>query len=89
MKKLYVFTIDNCNFCKNLKDLLLNENIDYFELNIKDNQNIWNEVKTQTGYDLLPTIYITQEGKNEGLIFVPMRDYKDNNQCLELIKQYL
>ena len=56
---------------------------------INKNQDVWNQVVEQTGHNVLPTVYISEDGSGEGLIFVPGRDYQDEDEIVEIVKTYV
>lgn len=88
MKNILVFTLNGCNHCVDLKTSLTNANILYNEIEINENQSLWNQVVEQTGYNLLPTVFIGSNDTEEGLVFVPDRDFKSPIELIDLIKKY-
>jgi glutaredoxin len=87
--KIIVFTLFNCSHCKDLKRKLKNENIEFQEIEVELNQEIWDRVVDQTGHNILPTVYISLNGGDEGPVFVPERDYKSQEELIEKIKKYI
>ena len=85
---LIIFTLENCGHCKNLKKELTDLSIPYTELEINANRKIWNQVVQQTKLELLPTFFIKKEGSNNGPVFCPDRDFKNQDEAIELIKKY-
>lgn len=88
-KMVVVFTLDGCGHCTHLKKMLYNENIDFNEIEVSSNREIWDSVVDQTGYNALPSVYITNEGSEQGIIFVPERDYESPDDLVEKIKNVL
>lgn len=64
--KIFVFTLDGCSHCTSLKKRLDENSIPYKEIEITVNENIWNQVVNQTGYDNVPTVYIQKENSESG-----------------------
>ena len=89
MNQLIVFTLDGCSHCVDLKKKLNKNKLEFREIEIGANKNIWDKVVEQTGHNSLPTVYIQLNGGEEGLIFVPERDYKDHDELIEQIKNHI
>ena len=89
MKKLIVFTLNGCSHCESLKNRLTSLSYPYSEIEISNNQSIWDQVVEQTGHNLLPTIYITQDDSDEGMVFVPGRDHKNEDEAIQIVEKYI
>jgi glutaredoxin len=74
---IIIFTLKGCGHCTELKKGLT-------ELTIP-----FNEIIKQTGHNSLPTVFIGLEGKENGPVFVPERDFKDKDEIIEIIKKYI
>ena len=64
-------------------------NIDFQEIEVNKNSQIWDKVVSQTGYNYLPSVYISLDGGDEGPIFCPERDYVDQEELIKKIKSYI
>jgi glutaredoxin len=89
MNNIIVFTLNGCRHCVELKKSLKELEIDYNEIIIDNNEEIWNQVVNQTGHNSLPTIFISINGTDEGPVFVPERDFNSKEECIEIIKKYV
>jgi len=89
MNEIIVFTLDGCIHCVELKKELNNLNIEYKEIEVGENKEIWDKVVEQTGHNSLPSVYIRLNGGDEGPIFVPERDYQDRDELIKKIKRYI
>jgi len=89
VKKLIVFTLNGCSHCESLKNRLTSLSYPYSEIEISNNQSIWDQVVEQTGHNLLPTIYITQDDSDEGMVFVPGRDHKNEDEAIQIVEKYI
>ena len=89
MNKIVVFTLNGCGHFIELKKSLIELEIDYNEILVDDNEEIWNQVINQTGHNSLPTVYISINGSDEGPVFVPERDFNSKEECIEIIKKYI
>lgn len=87
--KVLLFTLNGCSHCKTLKEKLREESIPFTEIEVTQNQKLWNQVVQQTNNEFLPTFFIKTEGTDEGPVFCPDKDFKDNDQALEIIKKYM
>ena len=84
-----LFTLNNCIHCKSLKKRLKLESIDFHEIEINDNQKIWDEVVNQTGHNSLPTIFIQKENTDTGPVYVAGVDFMSDEEGLNIIKQHV
>ena len=87
--KVIIFTLNNCSHCIVLKNLLNKEKIDFDEIEIEQNKEIWDKVVSQTGHNTVPTVFLPNEGTDEGIVFVPERDYKSKEELIEMIKKHI
>lgn len=88
MKTIIIFTLNGCTHCKSLKKRLDEVSINYFEIEITKNQEIWNKVVEQTGHNVLPTVFIKSENSDDGPVYVPGRDYMSEDEIVEIIKSH-
>lgn len=87
--QIVVFTLSGCRFCVDLKKELKKSEIIFTEIEISNNQTIWDKVVEQTGHNLLPTVYVNKEGTDEGPVYVPTRDFNSPNEIIKIIKTFL
>jgi glutaredoxin len=87
--QIVVFTLGGCRFCVDLKKELKKSEIIFTEIEISNNQTIWDKVVEQTGHNLLPTVYINKEGTDEGPVYIPTRDFNSPKEIIEIIKTFL
>ena len=86
---IILFTLDNCIHCKSLKKRLRIESISYTEIEITNNQKIWNEVVNQTGHNSLPTVYIKKENSDTGPVYVAGVDFMSDDEGINIIKKHI
>lgn len=84
-----VFSLNGCGHCKMLKDELTSQSIPYTEIEISSNKEIWDQVVNQTGHNILPTVFIKKPDTDDGPVFVPQRDFKNQDEIVEIIKTYI
>jgi glutaredoxin len=90
MKKILVFTLNGCVHCQELKEKLTELSIPFDDVEITLNRKLWDYVISQTGYDLLPTVFIKDGNDGSGLIYTPGRDFQSNDEIIKIIKnQYM
>jgi glutaredoxin len=83
---IIIFTLNGCLHCKNLKNRLNELNIPFIDVEIGQNQKLWDQVVEQTGHNVLPTVFIKKENTEEGPVFVPGRDYESEDEIVEILK---
>jgi glutaredoxin len=90
MKTVVIFTLNSCSHCQELKQELTKLSIPFDDVEITLNRKLWDYVISQTGYDLLPTVFIKDGNDDSGLIYTPGRDFQSNDEIIEIIKnQYI
>ena len=82
MKKneITVYTGETCGHCKNMKDELTKNELEFKEVVTKDNPEEWNKIVALTGIPTTPTVEVN------GKYFLPGRDYNVPAQLIEHIK---
>ena len=85
MKNLEIelYTLPNCPACKRLKASLEEAKIEYTNKDTKEYADEWTDVQTITKTYFLPTI------KMGDLYFSPNRDFKNDQEAIQLIKDAL
>ena len=83
---IVIFTLNGCFHCKNLKNRLNELNIPFIDVEIGQNQKLWDQVVEQTGHNVLPTVFIKKENTDEGPVYVPGRDYQTEDEIVEILK---
>jgi glutaredoxin len=89
MKKIYVFTLNNCSHCTELKRKLTESGIIFNDVEITKNRNLWDIVLKQTGHDILPTVFIQKEDDGSGVVYTPGRDFQSDEQIIDIIKKII
>ena len=89
MNNIVVFTLKGCGHCVELKKELIVREIPYNEIEISENEEIWNQVVKQTGHNALPTVFIGLEGNENGPVFVAGRDFNTKEEAIEKIRKYI
>ena len=87
--KIVVFTLDGCGHCTVLKQKLNEQSIPFVEVEISQNQKIWDQVVNQTGHNTLPTVFVSLNNGDDGPVFVSGRDFTDKDIFVENLKNYV
>ena len=87
--KIIVFTLNGCGHCSVLKKQLNKDNIEFTEIEVSKNKEIWDQVVKQTGHNSLPTVFISLNGEDDGPVYVPGRYYQDKDEIVKIIKTYI
>ena len=85
---IVLFTMNGCGHCHDLKKELNELQISFNEIEISQNKKVWDQVVEQTKQNVIPTIYITKENTDEGLVFIPGKDFNNRDEGIEIIKKY-
>lgn len=87
--QVLLFTLNGCGHCKTLKERLNKESLPFTEVEVGKNQELWNKIVEQTNNQFLPAFYIKQEGTNKGPFFCPEKDFKSDDEAVEIILKYV
>ena len=82
MNKIEIYTASTCGYCKQLKDELTKNNIEFEEKLTADFKDEYQTVVNLTGLSTTPTI------KYESEYFIPGRDYGNPQQLINLIETF-
>jgi glutaredoxin len=86
--EIIIFTLDGCEHCENLITSLKELNIEVTEIEISQNKKIWDSVVSQTGFNVLPTIFIRTNEDDTGTVYIPGRDFGNKDEIIEIIKKF-
>jgi len=86
LKKILIFTLNSCIHCQELKEKLTELLIPFDDVEITLNRSLWDYIISQTGSDLLPTVFIKDGEDDSGLIYVPGRNFQSNDEIIEIIR---
>lgn len=88
-EKVKIFTLIGCSHCMTLMDRLTELNIPFEEFEINENRELWGMVVSQTGNNILPTIFIKTDEEGTGYVFSPTIDYHSEDEIIEIIKTHI
>jgi glutaredoxin len=81
--EINVFSMKGCPHCDNLKNKLKENNIEFVELDIDDNNLLYERFSKKVDNEFLPAILI---GKTA---YVPERSFTTIDEAVELVKKHL
>jgi glutaredoxin len=89
MKKIFIFSSDECKACIFLKKLLQEENITYIDINknLPQNKLLWDNVTSEINSTALPLLFIQEENNYEGTAYIADQDWKTYKELIEIIKR--
>ena len=82
MDKITIYSSKTCNYCKQMKDELKKEKIQFEEKLTEDFKEEFQQIVNLTSMNMTPVI----EYKNE--YFLPGRDYMNPKQLIEILKVF-
>ena len=80
-----IYTIENCPYCRELKNLLTNEGIEYTEVDVNkdENQAEFNKIYEVSKCNDVPMVRVGNQ------LLVPNISFKSLTECFQLTKQFL
>lgn len=81
--EISVFSMKGCPHCENLKNKLNENNIEFVEIDIDENELIYERFSKKVNNDYLPAILM---GKTA---FVPEKSFTTIDEAVELVKKHL
>ena len=82
MEMLTIYTSESCHYCKQIKEVLMRNKIDYTEKTTTDFNKEWNNIVDLLGSNMLPTILF------KGNYLTPGRDFNNPQDILTYMKDF-
>ena len=82
MDKITIYTNETCPYCKQIKEELNKENIEFNEKLTKDYTKEWNSITSLTGLPTVPTIYFQDN------YFIPGRDFGNAQHLISVLSNF-
>ena len=82
MNKIIIYTNKTCPYCKQIKEELTKNNIEFENIITNDDLEEWQAIVNFTGMPTVPTIRVNGE------YFVPGRDFGNADLLIKLIQNY-
>jgi len=89
MKTICLFTMKGCQYCKDFKDILKKEGLNYDEYDVDENPDLWNQIVQQVDEENLPTVFIRDNKVNSGVFFMSGLNVETPDEMLKKIKENL
>ena len=83
-----VYTMKGCPFCTDFKDMLVKENIEFFDRDIEEYKEEYDLFVEITSNDMIPSLLIIEgnEVGHESFLYAPERNYNELTEALDIIK---
>lgn len=92
MEKLsvVVYTMKGCPHCKDFKEMLTNEGIEFFDRDIDEYKEEYDLYSQITENDMIPALLIVEgdEKNHSSFIYAPERDYNELTEALDLVNKH-
>jgi glutaredoxin len=85
-----VYTMKGCPFCTDFKDMLVKENIEFFDRDIEEYKDEYDLFVEVTDNDMIPALLIIEgdEESHESFLYAPERNYNELTEALDIIKSH-
>jgi glutaredoxin len=83
-----VYTMKGCPFCTDFKEMLVKENIEFFDRDIEEYKEEYDLFVEITSNDMIPSLLIIEgdEVSHESFLYAPERNYNELTEALDIIK---
>jgi glutaredoxin len=87
---IVVYTMKGCPFCTDFKDMLVKENIEFFDRDIEEYKDEYDLFVEVTDNDMIPALLIIEgdEESHESFLYAPERNYNELTEALDIIKSH-
>lgn len=77
-----------CPFCTDFKEMLVNENIEFFDRDIDEYKSEYDLFVEVTDNDMIPALLIIEGDNNnhESFLYAPERNYNELTEALDIIQ---
>lgn len=84
---IIVFTMKGCPFCTEFKDILVKENIEFFDRDIEEYKEEYDLFSEITNNDMIPALLIIEgnEKSYESFLYTPEKNYNELTEALTII----
>ena len=82
MEKVIIYTMSTCGYCKQVKEELEKNNIEFETRLTSEWQEDWNNIISLTSLPTTPTIYYKDS------YFIPIRDFNSPQHLINILKNY-
>ena len=92
-KYILLYTMSSCPFCQEMKDLLQEADIDYYERDVDTYKEEYNQFVELTGNDYLPSFSLLTLNKNKEVekyeYMVPDESFQSLDEAVEKLRNYI
>lgn len=81
--EISVFSMKGCPHCDNLKNKLIENNIEFVEIDIDENELLYERFSKKVNNEFLPAILV---GKTA---YVPEKSFTTIDEAVELVKKHI
>ena len=78
-----VFSMKGCPHCDNLKNKLIENNIEFVELDVDDNELLYERFSKKVKNEFLPAMLVDKTA------YVPEKSFNTIDEAVELVKKHL
>lgn len=85
-----VYTMKGCPFCTDFKEMLVKEEIDFFDRDIEVHEDEYNVFVEVTENDMIPALLIIESDneEHESFLYAPDRNYNDLTEAVDIIQKH-
>jgi glutaredoxin len=93
MKRLsvVVYTMKGCPYCSQLKEMLIEQNIEFYDRDIHEYHEEYGMYCEATKCDLIPALMIIESDgdKHDSFLYAPDQHYHHLDEAVSLIKEHV
>jgi hypothetical protein len=85
-----VYTMKSCPFCHELKDMLIKEDIEFYDRDIDEYKEEYDLFSEITENDMIPALLIVEgtDNDHQSYLYAPERNYNELTEAVEIINKH-
>ncbi len=93
MKKVnvIVYTMKGCPFCEDFKKMLKEERIKFYDRDIHEHADEYDEYSKITKNDMIPSLLIIEgdEKNHKSFLYAPEKNFNELSEAIEIVKKHV
>jgi len=89
MKKIHLYSSQECPYCTEIKHLLTNGGYQYEVTDVDKEEKVWDDLCEKLDIEFVPTVIIVDEESDTAKVLTPDVHFDEMTECYEKIVEEL